>query len=583
MPMNEDIYRIKAVQYKGKNLPILMQNLNGPCPLLAIANVLLLQQKIHIHSDLAFIDFGQVIQLVGDYLVESNPPHHNPEMQANQQQQIADALAVLPKLGRGLDVNVRFQKVTDFEFTDELSVFDMLGINLLHGWLYDPQDEQTKEAVRDMSYNQLITLLVEADAASHPPPTQKPDPPAEWTKLPSVVAWYTPKRTAEPADVVDGSKEEELNSKLLEKLKSAQAAEEWMQESASQLTYYGLAQLHAGVREGELCVFFRNNHFCTMCKESRQLFLLCTDVGYFDKQELVWEKLADVTGDNMFCDGNFMAYNHAAEQRRHQQAIDQAAQAAQAAQPKPAAPIVTVDAVSQALAQIKSSPKKNQPGEEQIAVGLPVMTEEGEPVHNIAVPEQGLNVQGDDDLALAMQQNIAVQEDADMALAMQLQAQFEEEERAMQEQQQAAPQAAPAGRPGTGGAGRQGAPTGGSTGATGRRVAAAGGSAAGRQRAGDAGLQEYQQAQRERHQQHVQQMSQTEILAQQQALAAAAQGRVGGAQRPAAPPVQAAAAPGAGRGGIPDGMSEAEYRRRVKTPQKNPGGSGDQYKKCVVM
>ena len=31
--------------------------------------------------------------------------------QANQQQQIADVLSILPKLGRGLDVNVKFQKV----------------------------------------------------------------------------------------------------------------------------------------------------------------------------------------------------------------------------------------------------------------------------------------------------------------------------------------------------------------------------------------------------------------------------------------------------------------------------------------
>jgi hypothetical protein len=108
---DDAIFRIKHVSYRGKAVPILMQNLNGPCPLLAISNALLLQQKIAIHQDLAYIDFRQLIHLVGDYLVQSNPPHPDPDMQANQQQQIADALAVLPKLGRGLDVNVRFQKV----------------------------------------------------------------------------------------------------------------------------------------------------------------------------------------------------------------------------------------------------------------------------------------------------------------------------------------------------------------------------------------------------------------------------------------------------------------------------------------
>jgi len=43
--------------------------------------VLLLQGKIRIHSDQAFIDFSQLLQLVADYLVESNPPHADAAMQ----------------------------------------------------------------------------------------------------------------------------------------------------------------------------------------------------------------------------------------------------------------------------------------------------------------------------------------------------------------------------------------------------------------------------------------------------------------------------------------------------------------------
>ncbi len=47
-------------------------------------------------------------------------------------------------------------QVTDFEFNQELSVFDMLGINLLHGWLYDPQDTETAELIKGLSYNQVV-------------------------------------------------------------------------------------------------------------------------------------------------------------------------------------------------------------------------------------------------------------------------------------------------------------------------------------------------------------------------------------------------------------------------------------------
>jgi len=107
-----DVFRIKHIDYLDSGtVATLMQNENGPCPLLAISNILLLNKKIHLHPDLAFVDFRYLVQLVGNYLVEANPPHPDAAMQSNQQQQIADALAVLPKLGRGLDVNVKFQKV----------------------------------------------------------------------------------------------------------------------------------------------------------------------------------------------------------------------------------------------------------------------------------------------------------------------------------------------------------------------------------------------------------------------------------------------------------------------------------------
>lgn len=38
-----------------------------------------------------------------------------------------------------MDVNVRFTDIDKFEFTDEVAIFDLLGIPLVHGWLIDPQ------------------------------------------------------------------------------------------------------------------------------------------------------------------------------------------------------------------------------------------------------------------------------------------------------------------------------------------------------------------------------------------------------------------------------------------------------------
>ena len=46
----------------------------------------------------------------------------------------------------------------------------------------------------------------------------------------------------------------------------ALVAAQFLEESASQLTYHGLAELSSTIKEDELAVFFRNNHFTTLYK-----------------------------------------------------------------------------------------------------------------------------------------------------------------------------------------------------------------------------------------------------------------------------------------------------------------------------
>lgn len=74
-----------------------------------------------------------------------------------------------------------------------------------------------------------------------------------------------------------------------------QILEQWLlQESATQLTFYGLINLHKSLNEGELAVFFRNNHFATIVKRQEQLYLLVTDEGYLHVDGVVWELLNEV-------------------------------------------------------------------------------------------------------------------------------------------------------------------------------------------------------------------------------------------------------------------------------------------------
>lgn len=70
-------------------------------------------------------------------------------------------MAVLPKLSTGLDVNVRFTGVSDFEYTPECIVFDLLDIPLYHGWLLDPQSPEMVAAVGKLSYNQLVEKIID--------------------------------------------------------------------------------------------------------------------------------------------------------------------------------------------------------------------------------------------------------------------------------------------------------------------------------------------------------------------------------------------------------------------------------------
>lgn len=43
---NKDFHLIKWIEFNFEQLPILLQNVNGPCPLLAIFNILLLRKRV---------------------------------------------------------------------------------------------------------------------------------------------------------------------------------------------------------------------------------------------------------------------------------------------------------------------------------------------------------------------------------------------------------------------------------------------------------------------------------------------------------------------------------------------------------
>ncbi|XP_071356304.1 ubiquitin carboxyl-terminal hydrolase MINDY-1 isoform X1 [Trachinotus anak] len=251
-------YLVKWITWKEKKTPIITQSENGPCPLLAIMNTLFLRWKAQLPAQTEVVTTEDLMAHLGECVLSVTPREKADGMELNFQQNMSDAMAVLPKLSTGLDVNVRFTGVTDFEYTPECIVFDLLDIPLYHGWLVDPQSPEMVAAVGKLSYNQLVEKIIDY------------------------------KHSADSSRVSEGL-----------------VAEQFLESTATQLSYHGLCELNTTAKEGEISVFFRNNHFSTMIKHKGHLYLLVTDQGFLQEEGLVWESLHNVEGDGNFCDSDF--------------------------------------------------------------------------------------------------------------------------------------------------------------------------------------------------------------------------------------------------------------------------------------
>mmetsp|Transcript_858 Transcript_858/g.1609 ORF Transcript_858/g.1609 Transcript_858/m.1609 type:complete len:408 (-) Transcript_858:793-2016(-) len=297
MAEEEDpIYVVKRVVYESRHVGICLQNENGPCPLLAISNVLLLRGSIQIHPDMAFVSTSYLIQLLTEYLFNThrsasqNPSkiHHqqnNPGDNSysvedsrefnealNLQHTLAEVQSILPNLRKGADVNVKFTHPEAFELTREISCFDAFRIRIVHGWLIDPDFKEMYELLNGLSYNHLLDLFVACN-----------------------------ERVMEKCSSGMGTISAEEMKVEMAKL--------FLESSPTQLTEEGLRMIKRVLIDGELAVFFRNNHFGTMLYRDKHLFLLISDVGYAEQENVVWEKLVDCRGSSELVNSDFIEYS----------------------------------------------------------------------------------------------------------------------------------------------------------------------------------------------------------------------------------------------------------------------------------
>lgn len=308
----EDGYAIKYVQFGVIRVAIVTQETDGPCPLIAIVNALVLRGAISLPSGAHWVAHDTLVRMLTEYAHEINqvPPNASAEVRANVEANVAASVRVLssPAMRRGMLVNPSLTSVTAFEFTPEIGVFDLFRLRPVHGWLVAPSDSPRLRAFfARRSYNQIqdaiARLLHDCDLTSGSTVTDEED-----EILPGPIVNRRP-----PDDTHE----------------QAALANAWFQQHSGQLTSHGLKCLERSVVENEIAILFRNNHFSTLIRHEGRLYTIMSAAAYLDAPRFVFQRVAVHGRHFLSFDGSFRSLSAAAPAppRRHNTTPGSAAEA----------------------------------------------------------------------------------------------------------------------------------------------------------------------------------------------------------------------------------------------------------------
>lgn len=303
-------YQIRVVNWldtsssgKTRVSPIMVQNANGPCPLLALVNALTLSTPADLSTVLVEtlrvreqITLGLLLDAVIDELMSGRRGHNLPD--------VSELYAFLINLHTGMNVNPSFvsteemetgglgdaqfmespsnasvfRKPGGFENTKEMKLYGTFGVPLIHGWI-TPRNHRTFASLKRSArtYEEAQNLMFREE------------------------------------ELEDKLQQDGLNEDEQLMLADIFSIKHFLSSSATQLTEYGLESMARGLGPGSIAILFRNDHFSTLYKHpySGQLFTLVTDMGYAGHAEVVWESLTDVSGEGCeFFAGDFRPVGH---------------------------------------------------------------------------------------------------------------------------------------------------------------------------------------------------------------------------------------------------------------------------------
>ncbi|KAI9785473.1 MAG: hypothetical protein M1839_009214 [Geoglossum umbratile] len=312
-----ETYQIKQINWydatspkNPRRSPILVQNANGPCPLLALVNALTLSTPAGIETALVEtlrvreqVSLGLLLSAVFDELTSGRRGDAAQELP-----DVSELYAFLVTLHTGMNVNPRFvppppaapnlmdagpdlqqsethsaprddeAKPGIFESTREMRLYSTFSVPLIHAWL--PPKDHPAYASLDRSaktYEDAQNLL------------------------------FREEELVEKFERTGLSPDEQTLVGDIEIIK------DFLLQSATQLTSFGLETLERSLPQGGVAILFRNDHFSTLYKHPRshQLLTLVTDMGYAGHPEVVWESLVDVSGEGAeFFSGDFRLVGH---------------------------------------------------------------------------------------------------------------------------------------------------------------------------------------------------------------------------------------------------------------------------------
>jgi len=287
--IGQDVWHLKHIEWTPspqapkKQVKIITQNFNGPCSFIAICNILILRGNIQIKpANRTSVSYEYLSNLVAEYLLTSST-----ELDPSS------ALSILPVTQKGMDLNPVFTSATSFKpagDNGELELFELTGINLVHGWLADPSSPEFDVLSRYENYDASVNALVFAD---HLTQGQLVRASEDFEGL-----------------ILDVGGNWSLDER--QKVEDAIIIRDFLHRTSSQLTYYGLFYLASvGLSDGALVALFRGSHLSVLYKsvdpERPGLYNLVTDQIFAQEPSVVWERLEDVEGGaSTFVDSDFV-------------------------------------------------------------------------------------------------------------------------------------------------------------------------------------------------------------------------------------------------------------------------------------